>query len=61
MIGGLWNGVTGLATFEKALNVESNNSTNVNTVGYKEDIVNFADLMYENNASNLLSTADLPE
>ena len=36
MIGGLWNGVTGLATFEKALNVESNNSTNVNTVGYKE-------------------------
>lgn len=53
MIGGLWNGLTGLATFEKALNVESNNSTNVNTVGYKEDIVNFADLMYENNASNL--------
>ena len=29
MIGGLWNGVTGLTTFEKALNVESNNSTNV--------------------------------
>ena len=53
MIGGLWNGLTGLATFEKALNVESNNSTNVNTVGYKEDIVNFADLMYQNNASNL--------
>lgn len=53
MIGGLWNGLTGLATFEKALNVESNNSTNVNTVGYKEDVINFADLMYENSASNL--------
>ena len=53
MIGGLWNGVTGLATFEKALNVESNNSTNVNTVGYKEDVINFADLMYEKQASGM--------
>ena len=51
MIGGLWNGVTGLATFEKALNVESNNSTNVNTVGYKEDTINFADLMYQRNGA----------
>jgi flagellar hook protein FlgE len=53
MIGALWNGITGLNSFEKALNVESNNATNVNTVGYKEDIINFADLMYENNMSNL--------
>ena len=45
MIGALWNGITGLNSFEKALNVESNNATNVNTVGYKEDIINFADLM----------------
>lgn len=52
MIGGLWNGITGLNTFEKALNVESNNATNVNTVGYKEDVINFADLMYENTLSN---------
>ena len=51
MIGGLWNGVTGLTTFEKALNVESNNSTNVNTVGYKEDVINFADLMYQRNGA----------
>lgn len=51
MIGGLWNGITGLNSFEKALNVESNNATNVNTVGYKEDIINFADLMYESNIS----------
>lgn len=51
MIGGLWNGLTGLATFEKALNVESNNSTNVNTVGYKEDVINFADLMYQRNGA----------
>lgn len=52
MIGGLWNGITGLNTFEKALNVESNNATNVNTVGYKEDVINFADLMYQNTLSS---------
>jgi flagellar hook protein FlgE len=48
MIGGLWNGVSGLNAFEKALNVESNNSTNVNTVGYKSDDIKFADMMYQN-------------
>lgn len=51
MISGLWNGITGLNSFEKALSVESNNSSNVNTIGYKEDVINFADLMYSNNIS----------
>lgn len=48
MIGALWNGISGLNTFEKALNVESNNISNVNTVGYKEDVVSFQDMMYAN-------------
>jgi flagellar hook protein FlgE len=48
MIGALWNGITGLNTFEKAINVESNNATNVNTVGYKEDVITFEDMMYQN-------------
>ena len=48
MISALWNGISGLNTFEKAINVESNNATNVNTVGYKEDVVSFEDLMYQN-------------
>lgn len=48
MIGALWNGISGLNTFEKALNVESNNATNVNTVGYKEDVITFSDMMYQN-------------
>ena len=47
MIGGLWNGITGLNTFERALNVESNNVANVNTIGYKEDVITFEDLMYQ--------------
>ena len=48
MISALWNGISGLNTFEKAINVESNNATNVNTVGYKEDVVTFEDMMYQN-------------
>ena len=48
MISALWNGISGLSTFEKAINVESNNATNVNTVGYKEDVVTFEDMMYQN-------------
>jgi flagellar hook protein FlgE len=48
MIGALWNGVSGLNTFEKALNVESNNTTNVNTVGHKADDITFEDMLYQN-------------
>lgn len=47
MISGLWNGVTGLNTFEKALNVQSNNVTNSNTIGHKSDRITFEDLMYQ--------------
>lgn len=47
MISGLWNGYSGLTAFEKALNVEANNSTNVNTVGHKADDIRFEDMMYQ--------------
>ena len=47
MISGLWNGLSGLNTFEKALGVESNNVSNVNTVAYKSDNIRFEDLMYQ--------------
>jgi flagellar hook protein FlgE len=48
MIGGLWNGLSGLNTYEKALGVESNNITNVNTIGHKADDIRFEDLLYQN-------------
>jgi flagellar hook protein FlgE len=48
MIGSLWNGISGINAFEKALNVESNNSSNVNTSGHKADQVRFEDMMYQN-------------
>lgn len=48
MIGGLWNGLSGISTFEKALTLESNNAANVNTIGHKADDIRFEDLMYSN-------------
>ncbi|MBU3015505.1 flagellar hook-basal body complex protein [Poseidonibacter lekithochrous] len=52
MIGGLWNGLSGLNIFDKALSVESNNITNVSTVGHKADDIRFEDLMYQNGYGN---------
>lgn len=48
MISGMWNGISGLNAFEKALSAESNNVANVNTIGHKSDSVSFQDLMYQN-------------
>lgn len=47
MISALWNGVTGLNSFEKALSVQSNNVTNSNTIGHKSDVITFEDMMYQ--------------
>lgn len=47
MITGLWNGVTGLNTFERALTTQSNNVTNSNTIGHKKDQITFQDMMYQ--------------
>lgn len=47
MITGLWNGISGLDTFEKALSTQSNNVTNSNTIGHKSDRISFEDMMYQ--------------
>ena len=47
MIGALWTGISGLASQQTALDNESNNIANVNTIGYKASRVSFADLMYQ--------------
>jgi flagellar hook protein FlgE len=47
MISALWTGIAGLAAQQTALDNESNNIANVNTVGYKASRVSFADLMYQ--------------
>ncbi|RXJ70200.1 flagellar biosynthesis protein FlgE [Halarcobacter ebronensis] len=47
MIGALWTGISGLSAAQAAIDNESNNIANVNTVGYKASRVSFADLMYQ--------------
>ncbi|MCT7561813.1 flagellar hook-basal body complex protein [Aliarcobacter butzleri] len=48
MIGALWTGVAGLASQKTAIDNESHNVANVNTVGYKAGRVSFADQIYQN-------------
>jgi len=48
MVGALWTGISGLAGQQTALDNESNNIANVNTVGYKSSRISFADQMYQN-------------
>ncbi|WP_121628037.1 flagellar basal body protein [Poseidonibacter antarcticus] len=43
MISSLWNGLSGLNTYEKALGGVSNNVANVSTVGHKSNNVRFED------------------
>lgn len=47
MIGALWTGISGLAAEQTALDNESHNIANVNTVGYKASRISFADQMYQ--------------
>ena len=47
MIGALWTGISGLASHQSALDNESHNIANVNTVGYKSSRISFADQMYQ--------------
>jgi flagellar hook protein FlgE len=49
MIGSLWTGISGLAGAQIALDNESNNIANVNTIGFKASRISFADQMYQNN------------
>jgi flagellar hook protein FlgE len=59
MTGSLYNGISGLNTHQKALDVESNNISNVNTVGYKSDTIKFADLMYQNGVGTGVNSASI--
>lgn len=50
MIGSMLNGISGITTYEKAINIESNDASNVNTVGHKGSDIRFEDMAY--NSSN---------
>lgn len=59
MIGALYNGISGLDAYQKALNVESNNIANVNTAGYKADVITFADAIYQAGVGKGVSVSDI--
>lgn len=56
MISALWNGISGIHSNSKGLTVESNNISNVNTVGHKSDKISFQDMMYSSNFGKGAST-----
>jgi flagellar hook protein FlgE len=47
MLGSIYNGLTGLLGFSKALDVISNNVANLNTPGFKSSQIQFQDLFYQ--------------
>lgn len=49
MLRSLFSGVTGLQSHQVAMDVESNNIANVNTIGYKYSRANFSDLLAQTN------------
>jgi len=49
MLRSLFAGVTGLQSHQVAMDVESNNIANVNTIGYKYSRANFSDLLAQTN------------
>jgi len=59
MIGALWNGMTGIYSYDKAIAVESNNASNANTVGHKLDDITFEDLMYKSGYGKGVSTQSI--
>ena len=59
MIDALYNGISGLNVNQSALDAQTNNISNVNTVGYKSDKISFADLMYQNSIGKGASVASV--
>ena len=59
MVKSLFTGVSGLKTHQQRMDVIGNNIANVNTVGYKTDVVTFADVYYQTKRSPSAPTSTL--
>jgi len=59
MVGALWTGISGLAGSQTALDNESNNIANVNTIGYKASRISFADQMYQDKIGKGVTSFDI--
>lgn len=51
MIGALWNGISGINSYEKGISVQSNNISNANSLAFKQDEITFEDLIYANDGA----------
>jgi len=59
MNGSIYTGTSGLLSFQKSIDVTSNNVANVNTVGFKSDRVSFNDLMYQDGIGKGVTTNEI--
>ncbi len=59
MVKSLYSGVSGLKTHQQRMDVIGNNIANVNTTGYKTNVVTFADVYYQTKRSPSGATATL--
>lgn len=59
MVKSLYSGVSGLKTHQQRMDVIGNNIANVNTTGYKTNVVTFADVYYQTKRTPSGATATL--
>lgn len=59
MVKSLFTGVTGLKSHQQRMDMIGNNIANVNTVGYKTDVMTFADVYYQTKRNPSAPTATL--
>lgn len=59
MVKSLFTGVTGLKAHQQRMDMIGNNIANVNTIGYKTDVMTFADVYYQTKRSPSAPTATL--
>ncbi len=59
MVKSLYSGVSGLKTHQKRMDVIGNNIANVNTIGYKTNVVTFADVYYQTQKTPSGATSSL--
>lgn len=59
MVKSLYTGVSGLKTHQQKMDVIGNNIANVNTTGYKTNVVTFSDIYYQTKKSPTGTTATL--
>ncbi len=59
MVKSLFTGVTGLKSHQQRMDMIGNNIANVNTVGFKADVMTFADVYYQSKRNPSAATATL--